>query len=121
MSSHLNSTAKKDRHVYNAEKTATSTVVDGAKWNISYGDGSYASGTVHTDQVVVGKTVVKAQAVELANNISDSFISDGMNDGLLGLGFSKGTTEGAGNTGWFPFITFPSLGVPPSVLLFGRC
>ena len=101
-SSKLNDTAKKDHNVYDPTKSKTSKPIDGGQWNITYGDGSYASGIVYMDQVTVGKTVVPTQAIELATNISDSFATDYSNDGLLGLGFSKGKSEGAGNTGMDP-------------------
>ena len=91
--------------MYDPQKSTTGKPVQGGQWNISYGDGSYASGVVYTDSVTVGKTVVDKQAIELATNISDSFVQDNSNDGLLGLGFSKGTTDGAGNTS----ETLPSL------------
>ncbi|KAK3704696.1 hypothetical protein LTR37_013670 [Vermiconidia calcicola] len=56
----------------------------GAQWQITYGDGSNASGTVVTDDVEVGGLRVKNQAVELAKQMS----REGAGDGLLGLAFS---------------------------------
>ena len=96
--SKLNDTAKKDHKSYNVDRLKTGKPMEGGQWNITYGDGSYASGTVYTDAVTVGKTVVQQQAIEVANNISDSFATDNSNDGLLGLGFTSGSKEGAGNT-----------------------
>jgi aspergillopepsin I len=63
--------------------------LNGATWNISYGDGSSASGDVYTDTVDVGGTTVTGQAVELAKTISAQFQQDTDNDGLLGLAFSS--------------------------------
>jgi len=53
-------------------------------WQISYGDGSSASGTVVTDTLNVGGITVKNQAIECASKLSSSFQS-GAGDGLLGL------------------------------------
>ncbi|KAF2756950.1 Asp-domain-containing protein [Pseudovirgaria hyperparasitica] len=60
----------------------------GYTWNISYGDGSGASGDVYADTVVVGGVTATSQAVEAATSVSSSFSSDTNDDGLLGLAFS---------------------------------
>ena len=58
--------------------------MSGSTWNISYGDGSTASGDVGTDNVALGAVTITGQAVELANSISDQFTRNA-GDGLLGL------------------------------------
>lgn len=58
-------------------------------WDIQYGDGSGASGTVGFDTVDVGGATATRQAVELATVVSSAFVSDENNDGLLGLAFGK--------------------------------
>lgn len=62
--------------------------MDGAKWQIQYGDGSTASGTVGTDTVIIGGLSVENQAVELASTLAPSF-EETAGDGLLGLAFGS--------------------------------
>lgn len=62
--------------------------MEGATFDISYGDGSYATGTVGYDTVNIGGAVVAKQAVELPNNVSSSFIEDTSSNGLVGFAFS---------------------------------
>lgn len=62
--------------------------LNGYSWRITYGDQSGASGSVGTDTVAVGNTVVRGQAVELASQVSAQFVQD-TSDGLLGLAFSN--------------------------------
>ena len=51
---------------FDATKSSTFKKLDGAKWKISYGDGSSASGDVGTDVVDLGGLKIQNQAVELA-------------------------------------------------------
>lgn len=88
-SSLLSSTAIGNHSIYNPEKSSTSSKLEGASWNISYGDGSGASGDVYIDTLSIGGAVAKKQAVEVASNVSDSFITDYASGGLLGLGFDS--------------------------------
>lgn len=67
---------------------ATATKLQGATWQIQYGDQSTAGGDVYTDTVSVGDTTVTAQAVEAASTVSQSFVQD-QSDGLVGLAFSS--------------------------------
>ncbi|KAJ6014539.1 hypothetical protein N7540_009130 [Penicillium herquei] len=81
--------SKYENHtVFDSSKSSTFKTSEGSTWEISYGDGSSASGIVGTDDVNVGGVVVKNQAVELAEKMSDQFAS-GAGDGLLGLAFSN--------------------------------
>ncbi|EXJ96072.1 aspergillopepsin I [Capronia coronata CBS 617.96] len=88
-SSELPASQRSGHSYYDASKSNTSRMLSGATWNISYGDGSGASGNVYTDTVNVGGTTVTGQAVELASQISAEFQQDEDNDGLLGLAFSS--------------------------------
>ncbi|KAJ5190281.1 Penicillopepsin-1 [Penicillium cinerascens] len=73
--------------VYNPSESGTK--MDGYTWDISYGDGSSASGNVYTDTVTVGGVTYSQQAVEAAKKISAEFQEDTANDGLMGLAFSS--------------------------------
>jgi hypothetical protein len=74
--------------VYNSEESSTYQALSGYTWDISYADGSGASGVVGTDTVTIGGTTVTGQAIELANQVSSTFVSDAA-DGLVGLAFSS--------------------------------
>lgn len=74
--------------IYDPTKSSTATKSEGLTWKITYGDGSSASGDVYTDQVNIGDVVIPNQAVELAQNLSSSFLESG-SDGLLGLAFPQ--------------------------------
>ena len=88
-SSELSSSEDSGHSVYNPSKSSTAKLLSGETWNISYGDGSSASGNVYTDDVTVGGVTVTSQAVELAETISSQFEEDTDSDGLLGLAFSS--------------------------------
>ncbi len=60
----------------------------GSTWQISYGDGSSASGTVGTDTVNLGGIMIQNQAIELAKTLSTQFQQD-TSDGLLGLAWGS--------------------------------
>lgn len=63
--------------------------ISGASWDISYGDGSSASGVVYTDTVKVGGVSFDKQAIEAATKASSEFTQNTEIDGLLGLAFSS--------------------------------
>ncbi|PYH45740.1 pepsin-like aspartic protease [Aspergillus saccharolyticus JOP 1030-1] len=78
----------KSHNVFDPSKSSTFKELDGYSWQISYGDGSSASGSVGTDNVDIGGITVKNQAVELAEKMSTEF-AQGAGDGLLGLAFGS--------------------------------
>ncbi|KAG8778093.1 hypothetical protein FRC12_025193 [Ceratobasidium sp. 428] len=46
-------------NIYNPKKSRTSETLPGESWEIKYGDGSYASGDVHLDTIVIGDIEIK--------------------------------------------------------------
>jgi hypothetical protein len=75
--------------VFDPNLSKTFERLPNATWQISYGDASFALGTVGYDTVDVGGSTVQRQAVELATRISNQFVTDQNSDGLLGLAFGK--------------------------------
>ena len=75
---------RQSHRIYDPRKSSTAEHASGT-WNISYGDGSSASGDVWTDVVTVAGVTIPNQAVEAAKELSESFLQDGGDDGLLGL------------------------------------
>ncbi|KAL4868083.1 aspartic protease pep1 [Aspergillus spectabilis] len=86
-SEELPSAQQSGHSVYHPSDNATK--LSGYSWRISYGDGSSASGDVYRDTVTVGGVTAHGQAVEAAQRISQQFLQDQNNDGLLGLAFSS--------------------------------
>ena len=86
-SSELSSSESSGHSIYKPSSNATKLA--GYTWSIQYGDQSSASGDVYKDTVVVGGVKASAQAVEAASQISQQFVNDKNNDGLLGLAFSS--------------------------------
>ncbi|KAJ6616644.1 acid protease [Mycena sp. CBHHK59/15] len=101
-SSELTRVSKTGHTIYDPRKSKTSKKQAKSTWcdarspwiskltpfpprNISYGDGSSASGDVYMDTVTVGNTTIPSQAVELARTLSAQFASGEGSDGLLGL------------------------------------
>ncbi|CAG7997125.1 unnamed protein product [Penicillium nalgiovense] len=80
--------ANKNHTVFDPTKSSTFKEKNGSTWQIKYGDGSFASGTVGNDNVNIGGLVVKDQAVEIADILSEQF-AQGAGDGLLGLAFGN--------------------------------
>ncbi|KZP26408.1 Asp-domain-containing protein [Athelia psychrophila] len=66
-------------------KSSSAKTVEHAMWNISYSDGSSASGNIYADVVTIGNVSIPRQAVELAETLSSSFQQNDGSDGLLGL------------------------------------
>lgn len=106
-SSQLATTSKTGHHIYTSSQSSTYKALSGYTWDISYADGSGASGNVGTDTVKIGGTTVTGQAVELAKQVSSTFVSDS-SDGLVGLAFSSiNTGKLHGFSLACPFWNFP--------------
>ncbi|KAL4878891.1 aspartic peptidase domain-containing protein [Aspergillus karnatakaensis] len=76
------------RTVYDPSKSTTFKELDGAHFNITYGDDSYAKGPVGTETINVGGVSVSEQAIGVPTAVSSSFFEDTYTNGLVGLGFS---------------------------------
>lgn len=85
----LSAAATTGHTTFDPTQSKTFALMQGASFQISYGDGSGAAGNVGTDVVSVGGATVQKQAVELATAVSKSFVQDTNNNGLMGLAFSK--------------------------------
>ncbi|KAL1956747.1 hypothetical protein VTO42DRAFT_6800 [Malbranchea cinnamomea] len=71
-------------------------------WRILYGDGTSASGNVYIDSVTVGGVTSPKQAVGAAQRVSEEFIKDINNDGVMGISFSNASLiKPTGQTSWF--------------------
>lgn len=98
--------------VFDPKKSTSFKELQGAQFSISYGDGSGAAGNVGTDTVDIGGAVVNNQAIELATNVSNTFVQDQNNDGLLGLAFSSINTVKPQKQKTFFDNIMPSLAEP---------
>ena len=87
----LPSSSQKGHTIYDPTKSTTfsNSLPQGSHFNISYGDGSSASGPVGVDQMDIGGATVAAQAIGLPNVVAQSFVTDSSSNGLVGLAFSK--------------------------------
>ncbi|KIW98079.1 uncharacterized protein Z519_01663 [Cladophialophora bantiana CBS 173.52] len=76
--------------IYDPNQSPTfQNTLQGSTFNISYGDGSSASGPVGVDEVDIGGATVPAQAIGLPDTVADSFVTDSASNGLVGLAFSQ--------------------------------
>lgn len=111
-SNQLSTAATTGHTVFDATKSNSFALMQGATFQISYGDGSGAAGNVGTDTVNIGGATVTQQAVELATAVSKSFVQDTNNNGLLGLAFSTlNTVQPAPQKTFFDNV-MPSLAEP---------
>ena len=78
---------------WNHSASSTASLVRDGRWNITYGDGSGASGPIYKDAVSLGGIRVSHQAVEYASAVTQ--MDDGTNilgppiSGILGLAFDS--------------------------------
>ncbi|KAF7560946.1 hypothetical protein G7046_g3192 [Stylonectria norvegica] len=87
-STKLDKSLQKGHNVFDPSKSSTYEALKNRTWEISYGDGSSASGVCGSDNVVVGGLTVEGQTIELATQLAEQF-SKGTGDGLLGLAFPQ--------------------------------
>lgn len=72
-------------HSFLSEASSSSFVNTHKDWSITYGSGA-AAGELVTDTLVLGGMVLGNHTFGVAHNVSDSFASDPLADGLMGLG-----------------------------------
>ena len=75
--------------IYNPSVSKSYQSVQGAWFDLSYGDNSSTSGAVGKDTVQIGTITVDGQAVELPSTVTSQFSGDRNSDGIVGLGFSQ--------------------------------
>ncbi|KAJ5670410.1 aspergillopepsin A-like aspartic endopeptidase [Penicillium maclennaniae] len=92
LNSNMNSSYTSGHTVYDPSKSTTYKAVTNSSFEISYGDNSWAKGTVCRDTVSIGGATITNQAIGLPSTVSASFVSDTNSNGLLGLGFSSMNT-----------------------------
>ncbi|KAL5337755.1 aspartic peptidase domain-containing protein [Aspergillus crustosus] len=88
MNTRLPSASIEGRPAYDPSKSTTFQKLEGATFNITYGDDSYAYGGVGTETIDVGGVTVKGQSIGLPSSVSASILEDTYTNGLVGLGFS---------------------------------
>lgn len=105
MSTLLNQTQSMTKPVSRLYDPTYARELEGAKWQIHYGDRSSAGGKVFLDTVSVGNLAVPQQAVEAATQVSAEFGKGGSMDGLIGLGSGKlNTIKPKAQPTWFENI-----------------
>ncbi|ELQ38275.1 hypothetical protein MCOR27_010166 [Pyricularia oryzae] len=97
---------------FDPAKSTTFKQAQGLSFKIRYGDGSGASGVVGTETVDIGGVTVTGQAVEMATQVSGSFVKDTANNGLVGLAYSKLNTVSPVPQQTFFDNVMPSLAEP---------
>lgn len=108
----LAATSQTGHTLYDPTKSTSLKMIQGATFSISYGDGSGAAGNVGTDTVNIGGATVTEQAIEMATAVSQSFVEDTNNNGLVGLAFSKLNTVKPQQQKTFFDNVMPSLAMP---------
>ncbi|KAK4574766.1 hypothetical protein LTR86_001607 [Recurvomyces mirabilis] len=111
-SNKLSSSQSSGHTSYDPSRSSTWSSYQGASWSIQYGDGSSASGSVGYDKVSIGGATFDKQCVELAEEVSGSFITDTNSDGLLGLSFGTINTVKPQKQKTFFENVMPSLAQP---------
>lgn len=81
--------SRKHHKLYNPAASKSSVPLN-KSWNISYIDGTGASGVAFLDTITIGGIEIKGQAVEAAINVTKDF-TESIGDGLLGLDLGPNT------------------------------
>ncbi|KAJ0124812.1 secreted aspartic proteinase precursor [Diaporthe amygdali] len=82
-----------NRSIFDVNVSSTARHQDGRTWTITYGDGSFAEGSVITDHVELGNLTIKNATIEVATHFSRNLIDyDPFLSGLMGLAINLSTT-----------------------------
>ncbi|KAJ6005631.1 aspergillopepsin A-like aspartic endopeptidase [Penicillium sp. IBT 35674x] len=119
MNSELPSSMTKGHTIYNPSKSSTFKNMTG-EFKISYGDTSYAYGTLAKDTVSIGGAVVEDQVFGLPTKVSSAFVSDTNSNGLVGLSFSSINSFDPGPQKTFFDNVAPDLELPVFTSLLGN-
>ncbi|KAK1961084.1 acid protease [Colletotrichum sublineola] len=108
----LDSQSQAGHELYDPSKSKSAKMLQGQQFSIRYGDGSGAQGVVGTDVVDIGGAVVENQAIEMATAVSQQFVEDTANNGLMGLARSQLNTVKPDRQKTFFDNVMPSLAEP---------
>lgn len=94
--SDVKGTVNKGQAKWNASASDTSSYVKKSSWDITYADGSGASGDVWKDSVSIAGLTVDSQGIEVADTVkkqsSGSTILGNPVSGIVGFAFNSGNT-----------------------------
>ncbi|KAK0634368.1 aspartic peptidase domain-containing protein [Bombardia bombarda] len=75
-------------HAFNPQLSTSVVPVPNSSFQVGYGDGSYANGTVALDTITLGDVIIPGATIELATNAADGLANDLTTDGIFGLAYN---------------------------------
>ncbi|KAI9884842.1 MAG: hypothetical protein M1823_003369 [Watsoniomyces obsoletus] len=89
--------------VFNPYNSTSFEPLTNVTWDIEYGGNGSAKGKVGRETVSIGGTEVGKQTIEVAETVSDGFISDNL-DGVIGLAFGPTGQNSSSSSSKLPFF-----------------